>query len=398
MKNSKHLLLLVFLLCVQWGHAQKKEIDLTAYSFTMTSLDDEKLTTLMNEKLENSRFVFIGEQHGIKSAAEVTAHLYKLGLGHGYNTLCVETDDLVAQKLKSMTASGDFTAAMKAHYKEYPYTIPFYNNEDDHVLFDLVHAQKGDFWGIDQTFVVQFRYNLDYLNEHGSNAKLKQLSAQLKKDADAAFAKAVETKDPSAPYIFQYDEATHNQLLAAAGTETEKEIARQMWKTKEIYSYYFQGKGYQNNEVRGRLMKSNFMRYWKEALAQDKDPKVIFKLGANHAARGLTRTNIFDIANLGSELAISQGESSVHVAVLGLKGKAATGNPFAPAPVMEFDNTDQLPEEVQKIVAEMTDKYFVMNLAPLRDHARRFSEEMKDTIFKYDVLILVNGAEAVRSF
>ena len=289
---------------------------------------------------------------------------------------------------------------MLAHHEKYPFTIPFYNNEDDHVLFDLVQANGGDFWGIDQTFVVQFRYNLNHLATQGSNAKLKQLSAQLKKKADADFANAVETKDPSAPFIFQFDEATQKQLMEAAGTEAEKEIIRQMVKTKEIYSYYFQGKGYQNNEVRGQLMKANFMRYWNQAMSNGKDPKVVFKLGANHAARGLTRTNIYDIANLGSELAISRGESSIHVAVLGLKGQAATGNPFAPAPVMDFDNTEQLPKEIQELVANMTDKYLVMNLAPLRDfgYGKRFSEELKDTLFKYDVLILINGAEAVTSF
>ena len=388
---------MALLLAAQFAFAQK-EVDLSKHSFTMGSLEDGRFTELMNQKLENSRFVFVGEQHGIKSAATVTNQVYQLGQAFGYNTLCVETDDLVAQKLKSMTASGDFTGAMKAHYKEFPFTIPFYNNEDDHVLFDEVHAKGGDFWGIDQTFVVQFRYNFDYLSKNGSSAKLRKLAADLKTKADAAFATAVETKNPSAPYIFKYDEATHEQLLAAAGTEAEKEIARQQWKTKEIYSYYFQGKGYLNNEVRGRLMKSNFMRYWNNALSAGKDPKVIFKLGANHAARGLTRTNIYDISNLGSELAISRGEESVHVAVLGLKGKAATGNPFAPSPVADFDNTDQLPEEIQKLVADITDKYFVLDLAPLRAYGRRLSKELKDTVFKYDVLILVNGAEAVRSF
>ena len=207
-------------------------------------------------------------------------------------------------------------------------------------------------------------------------------------------------KTPRRPYLFQFSEENHKDLLTAANTPEEKEIIRQLWKTKEIYEYYFQGKSYQNNEVRGRLMKSNFIRYWNQAMKEGRDPKVIFKLGANHAARGLTRTNIYDIANLGSELAISRSEESVHVAVLGLKGKAATGNPFAPSPVMEFDNTKQLPGEVQKLVAEMTDRYFVMNLEPLRDHAygKRFSEDLKKTIFQYDVLILVNGAEAVRSF
>lgn len=399
MKNLK-CLLTCLLLTVSLSLSAQSEFKLADYSFTVNDLNDPLFEALMNKKLQNSRFVFVGEQHGIKSAATVTSKLYDLGQSFGYNTLCVETDDVVAQKLRAFAAGGNFTASMKAHYKQFPFTIPFYNNEDDHVLFDNVYAKGGDFWGIDQTFIVQFRLNFAELAQMTSNRQMKRKLKTLQEAAEAAYAKALETKNPKGPYLFTYDKATHKELLSMAGSEAEKEIIRQLWNTKEIYEYFFSRKNFQNNNVRGNLMKANFMRYYNQARTNGKDPKVVFKLGANHAARGLTRTNIYDIANLGSELAISQGEHSVHVAVMGLKGKTATGNPFAPSPIVEFDNTDQLAEELQKEVEGIGQKYYVIDLEALKDYAysKRFSEKFKESIFKYDVLILVNGAEAVRSF
>ena len=64
-KNS--MLLLLILLCT--GLQAQKADDPATHSFTVNSLEDEKLQSLIKQKLENSRFVFIGEQHGIKSAA-----------------------------------------------------------------------------------------------------------------------------------------------------------------------------------------------------------------------------------------------------------------------------------------------------------------------------------------
>ena len=399
MKTVKNSIVLLLVLLGSSLHAQKANEPAT-HSFTVNSLEDEKLHNLIIQKLENSRFVFVGEQHGIKSAATVTSLFYRLGQAQGYNTLCVETDDLNAQKLKSMSVTGDFTSAMKAHSASFPYSLPFYNNEDDHVLFTQVNQAKGEFWGIDQTFVLQFRYNFHYLATNGESEALRKKAAALQKAAEDAYQVVIETKNPKAPYIFQYDQATHEQLLSLASNETEKEIIWQLGKTKEVYDYNFNGQGYLNNEVRGQLMKQNFMRYWKTALTEGKDPKVVFKLGAFHAARGLTRTNIYDIANLGSELAISQGERSVHVAVLGITGQAATGNPFAPSPIADFDNTAQLPKELQELVGDISDKYFVIDLEPLRPYGygKRFSEELKKLIFQYDMLVLVNGAEPLKSF
>lgn len=374
--------------------------NLADYVLNVNDLNDTKAVELIKAKLKNSQFIFIGEQHGIKEAAIVTNDFYNMGQAFGYNTLCIETDKVAADKIRSITAQGDFTSGFRKLYADYPFTIPFYNNEDDHLLFENVYQKNGAFWGIDQTFITQFRLNLGLLAEGSNNRKFKKKLKDLKAQADAAYANAIETKDFQAPYLYKYDKATHEELLAMATNSSEKETIEHLWKTKVIYEHNSGKRYYQNNNVRGRLMKSNFMRYYKEAEKAGTFPKVVFKLGANHAAMGRTRTNIYDIASLGHELAISNDMRSVHVAVLGIKGEAAIGNPFAPVPTAPFDNTKQLPEEIRELVTSSSQKYFVMDLEPLRvyGYGKRFSEEFKTLIFGYDLLILVNDAEPVKSF
>ncbi len=374
--------------------------NLEDYILNVADLNDAKAVELINSKLSGSQFIFIGEQHGIKAAGTVTNAFYNMGQAFGYNTLCIETDKLAANEIRSVAATGDFTSGFKKLYERYPFTIPFYNNEDDHLLFENVYKKNGAFWGIDQTFITQFRLNLDRLAGRTGNRKFRKKLKELKTLADAAYARAIETKDFQAPFLYQYDKSTHDELLTLATNDAEKETIEQLWKTKVIYEHNSSKRYYQNNQERGQLMKSNFMQYYREAEKAGTLPKVVFKLGAYHASKGLTRTNIYDIASLGHELAISNDMRSVHVAVLGVKGEAAIGNPFAPVPTAPFDNTKQIPEDLREFVANSQQKYFIMDMEPLRAYAygKRFSDEFKDFIFGYDLLILVNNAEPVRSF
>ena len=147
-------------------------------------------------------------------------------------------------------------------------------------------------------------------------------------------------------------------------------------------------------------MKSNFNAYYKEALKSNPTPKVVFKLGATHATRGLSMTKIYDVSNYLSELAVFNAMRSLHFMVAGITGNALEGDPFKENPVAKFDNTKQLPEELQELVVGFDEKYIVLHLEPLREksYGDLFSETLKTFIFNFDVLVLVNNAEALVPF
>ena len=132
----------------------------------------------------------------------------------------------------------------------------------------------------------------------------------------------------------------------------------------------------------------------------DTTPKVILKLGATHATRGLSMTKIYDVSNYLSELAIYNNMRSLHFMVAGISGTVMQGNPFAENPVGEFDNTKELPKELQEISAKFDKKYAIVHLEALREksYGNNFSEELKQFIFNYDILVLIKDAQALESF
>ena len=90
------------------------------------------------------------------------------------------------------------------------------------------------------------------------------------------------------------------------------------------------------------------------------------------------------------------GLRSLHLRVLGVSGQQRVGFPFAPEPVISFDNTEDFPAEIQEWLPTLgNDKYLILHLEPLRPQARQYSEAMQKLMFAHDVLVLVRDAQAV---
>lgn len=363
-------------------------------SFTITTFEDAKFKDVLQPKLQNSQFVLVGEQHGIAEVGEFTNHIFKACSELGYKNLCIETDPIVASNIETFAKEPNPVDKAKALDKQLPLSVPFYNNSNDYQMFQAVVKAGGKLWGIDQALMTQFRLNFSHLIEHTDDKSFKsRLTEELTK-AEAAFEKTMTTKDFGAPYIFKYDEQTHKELLELAPTKEERRVIELLWETRTIYSYNFSGQYYLNNSTRCELMKKQFMDYYKSAQQTEALPKVVFKMGANHAGRGLNSTNVYDVGNLASEIANSNGMRSVHITVRGIRGTQAVGNPFAPNPYQEFDNADSYPQEIQALIESVSEGYLVVNLEELKGQARKFSAEMQTFIFRYDVLILVADAKA----
>ncbi len=368
--------------------------------FQVDSLEDEKFVGFIKEVSQNAQFVFIGEQHGIKEVGIFTNAIFDLVHTNGFHTLCIETDALAATKIQQMASSKEPLKLANALYQKFPLAIPFYNNASDYDLFTNVVSKGGTIWGIDQTFMAQFRLNLDHLSKNTTNPLLKKMTATLKDKAKTAFEESFKSKSFGDMFIYSYTDALHDSLLATRPNAKEAEILYQLKKTREIYGHFASKRYYLNNEVRGQLMKSNFNAYYKEALNTDPTPKVVLKLGATHATRGLSMTNIYDVSNYLSELAIFNGMRSLHFMVAGMNGTVLEGNPFVENPIRGFDNTEQLPKELQELVVGFDKKYTIVHLEPLREksYGSLFSESLKTFIFNFDVLVLVNNAEALEPF
>ncbi|MGB0887434.1 MAG: hypothetical protein ACPGSL_04875 [Vicingaceae bacterium] len=371
---------------------------LSNYVITSDSLNSSVFREFIGSKIASSQFIMVGEQHGLREVGEITSLIYNIAQPFGYKHLCIETDAVAAKQIEK-NASGKKPAQLaKENYKSFPHAIPFYNNYDDYQLFSQVIKSQGDVWGIDQTFMAQFRLNFDYIENTTSNELLKEEVIKLKAIAIASFEKAIEEKDFMAPFIFQYSDELHNELMGLTKNDFEKEILNQLKITKEIYMLNFAKQSYLSNLKRAQLMKQNFLKYYKSETESEKHPKVVFKMGANHVSRGLNGTNVYDISNLVSELAIINGMESTHILVTGINGESTIGNPFAPVPTNSFDNTEDFPEEVQQSIEELNKKYFILDLSQLRPNTKSYSSKMQEWMFKYDIVVLIKDANYSRPF
>lgn len=369
------------------------------FTINVNTLQSEKLTSFFNKKIENTQFIMLGEQHGLQEVGEITNQLYNLAKPEGYSSLCIETSPFAAKVLDlQLSSTKDTEEGLRKLYAKYPFTIPFYNNKNDIKLFENVKNSNGEIWGIDQVFMVEFRLIFDYLVHLNDNERLKKAVEPLLNEAVLGFEKAVKEKNMMAPFIFKYSDDLHSKLVSLANSEEEKNILNDLKKTKEIYTYNFQKAYYKNNNERARLMKRNFLNYYDSASGTSILPKIVFKLGANHVSKGLTKTNVYDISNMISELAVINNKKSLHIYAVGVNGTKNLGHPFAPVSVIPFDESKGLPKEISEIITNQTKKYIIIDAEKLRPKANSLSKKMKNLVLKYDVLIYIKDCKALESF
>ncbi|MGI8765937.1 MAG: hypothetical protein ACR2KM_05415 [Gemmatimonadaceae bacterium] len=111
-------------------------------------------------------------------------------------------------------------------------------------------------------------------------------------------------------------EADFRALRAAfrTGSPEATRILDELETSGAIYRANFDRHGNASNELRSQLMKRHLWAYYEAAVrAGDAHAKVMFKLGALHAGRGLNALGVYDVGDAASELAELHGEMSFHI-------------------------------------------------------------------------------------
>ncbi|MEZ5039097.1 MAG: hypothetical protein R2828_04370 [Saprospiraceae bacterium] len=354
---------------------------------------------VLREAMKGKQFLLVGEQHGIVEVGQFTRVLFKESKPFGFNYFCIETDPFIAQKLEALTRSG--LAALQTFNREFPLSIPFYNNQEDFSLLEAAIQQAEDkgpvFWGVDQVFAAAPRYLFQRLTEIAPTEEARKLAATYLKNGQEGFKVVMETGDFTKMLLMQLKTEDFDLLFAAFGKKEgieSTQIITGLIKTKEIYDAWYAGKYYQNNLIRSRLMKKQFMTYYQAAAKKDPFPKVIFKFGSTHTYRGLSYYQMFDLGNLVSELAAMNETESLHIHFSGIKGQSNTGLQGTAA----FDHKDGIAEP---ILAAMGDKiegedWILIDMRPIREKfGRKTLEPIKSEVFNYDFWIFVPNATPV---
>lgn len=279
-----------------------------------------------------SRFMLVGEQHGIAEVPALTSALFRDLAAHGYRHLAIETGAAVARHLNARlravhhdggltpeagaSAIADFVAA---HYPG----VPFYGLREEAVLLaEAVRALDGApdvLWGLDYD-VMADRYALRRLRELAPGEAAGQMADALLATTDSLLTVALETKNPSVLFMFSGDVARLSELRTAyapaAGGEADQIL--ELLEETLVINQLFARDGYASNVRRAVHLKRQFHRHYADVAGASAEPaRVLLKFGANHLVRGRNFTETFDLGALTHELAEAAGDRAFGVLVLG---------------------------------------------------------------------------------
>jgi hypothetical protein len=352
-----------------------------------------------------SRFVGIGEEHGIAPIPGfVAAYFTALGQ-HGYRHLAVEVGAMTGRLLDSLAAHG--AEAIGDFQRAHPPGFPFFVLRDEAEMAVAIRRAMpaARIWGIDYD-ILGDRYLLPRLERAAPPGPARDTVRAIRAMADSGLRRAVREGNPMHVMLFSAPPEPFERLRAAlrpvAGSEADIAIST-MQETAAINRLFLSGRNWESNHRRAGLITHWYMQHYRAAQAGgDSAPRVMVKLGYNHLYRGLNQTRQYDVGALISQLAVAEGGSSFHLLVIaGPGGRRAQFQPQR----MEYDSlpTSEFPrEEFGRLLHEGA--WTVFDLRPLRalihDNRRRLvvSERLFDLVFNFDALLIVPGAVPSRPF
>ena len=393
--------------------------ELARHKYALT-LDGGKLegpgAEFLVREASTAEFVLIGEDHGIGSIPDFAAALYRRIAPLGFGHLVVEAGPLSGAAVERMARSADPHAAFAQFNREHPFALPFFSWLEECRLAETAvrssAASRPVIWALDQEFVLSAPVHFARLAAIAPNPRAKALAVEYQRRAENEYAAMVASHNPSDVFLVAAKAEDFDRLESAFAARPGSEAARILGELRvswEIYVKNGDGRGYQSNLQRSELMKQHFMEYYRAAeRAERRPPRAVFKFGAFHMKRGRSVTNVFDIGNLASELAVSNGSHSFHILVIAASGTQNGYYPFVGNPddkhkpidaVGSFDFMDVKP----LLDAAGATGVSVIDLRPLRAVVgRRSSGEidagLKDAIFGYDAVLVIHDAKAATLF
>jgi len=351
---------------------------------------------LIQQAIEESQFLLVGEQHGIREVSEFTSALFSEATPYGYEHLCIETDPHAASKLEELAKKGD--EAMVDFLSEYPNSVPFYDAKEEFSFLQnaVKHSTQKDavIWGVDQVYLTMPRYLFKLLAKETQNEATKLVTSEYFDRAMKQYKLHEETNKASL-------NATDFEKLYDAfgpGISTKaKRILEDIQTTQQIYMHYMKGEYYLNNRVRAQLMKKQFMEYYKQTESNGDLPKVLLKFGATHTYKGLSLYYQFDLGNMVYELAEMNGTRAVSFQLNPIKGQAKG---FA-EDAKSFDNSESLNPIIKKVLENRIEdeSWILIDMRPLRSILKQDDlEKIKDLVFGYDFWIYVPEAHPLTNF
>ncbi|HEX2222945.1 MAG TPA: hypothetical protein VHN15_01930, partial [Thermoanaerobaculia bacterium] len=364
---------------------------------------------LLLQEGRRSRFLLVGEEHGVAEVPALVRELFEALQPAGYRHLAIEISPAMAAVLDETARGKDGVRRLAAFFKENPPGVAFFTLQEEADLLAAARAavQGGGpvLWGLDYEMSAD-RYLLDRLRKKAPQGPARDAAEALYQKSAAAWKTVSEEHNPGAFFSFANPPEIF-QELRKAWPNPDSESARTidlLEETLAINQLFGQRRGWESNERRAQLNRRNFLRHWREAESRSQEaPRVLFKFGASHMVRGRNMSEVFDLGSLASELAAAEGGQSFHILVIGGAGtQHAVFNPFKlqyePAPV-EMAADPALKPILGQALADGFTLIDLRALRPLLSAARTKTAdpELMRVVHGFDALVILSGSQASRS-
>jgi len=355
----------------------------------------------LGQALQVSRFVLVGENHGL---AQVPAFTQALAQRFAPQVYVAELDAYQARDLAELVAQpGPPTAYLRQH----PGGLAFYSWVEEFELVRELQAQQVELWGIDQIFLASTGRFYARLAEQArkpvAQAYLQHWAAAYQAQDWAALQAGTEAFS-----IFSQPRSAVEELLALVQAESPvvQAMAHDYAYSHLLYQQQLAGTG--GHQQRVNLLKRNLLQYLLryQAARGPAWPRMLLKFGAVHLARNLSPLltgGYYDLGSLVQHLADVQDEQSLHVFVIGKQGHQAVGaHPDDPTRNSTSYGTDEFPF-LRAFFRLTGTTWEVFDLRPVREvflsgKLRLPNQNLLRIVLGYDFLVVIPETTASQGY
>ena len=354
---------------------------------------------VLEDAIANAQYVLIGEDHITREIPQFATVVCDLMAPQGLSAMAIEVGPQAAEFASASFGKPDRLGRMAALTKQYPNSVAFLDirQEDDVAAHCAQSAQTAHFhlWGLDQEFVGSAGWLLDeILATHlgpAATAEITRLKSEEQQDA----LRAKEAGDPSKLFLM----AVSDSELAKAAAVLQRDanpaanaLFHELMESHDIYLKNMQGSPDSNNQ-RARLMKIHFRQDLESAAAGGHPQKVLVKLGDWHLYKGFNPLHQRDLGNYIAEMADAQGNTSLHICVLGAKGTHRVFAGYARPTQLEKFVMDEDPDYrwlKPAIDNQIANAWTLYDLRKLRfTKTGPVDSDMERMVYGYDLLVII---------
>lgn len=358
---------------------------------------------LLLQRAREAQFVLIGEDHGFAEIPRIAMALNRALGANAFPHLVIETGRYSTELLAKEDAE-----TLAAFVRTHPGVFPFFIWRDDVAMAKQWTADEAiadPLWGIDQEFILATQVHLQRLVTLAPDARARKVAEDYLAKAKAADERMVAQHDPENMFLPALMPADFVRLREGATAEATALIAA-LEESAEIYRLQ-NTTPFVSNHMRSELMKREFMAHYHAAQREgEESPRAMFRMGAFHMYRGLGPTRQFDIGNLASELAASNGQHSLHVLVLAAGGTVNRKLPFLADENLRaapYDAASEMEVMGAKplLDAALPGQWALIDLAPLREKRKARTaagEAFEALVFGYDLALIIPEATAALDY